>query len=108
LIQHNLEKTYPDSVSLVKPPKTTIPKTLAALPSNQYATDLELCSGKLVLDFSVFPAPIRSLSEARGEEPGADKDELLRAHGALLLASRTIRDEVDFPLCDTLGFNLMH
>lgn len=33
---------YPDSVRRVKPPNTTIPKTLAALPRSQYATDLEL------------------------------------------------------------------
>lgn len=38
-------KAYPDSVSRVRPPKTTIPKTLAALPSSQYATALELVSG---------------------------------------------------------------
>ena len=35
----------PDSVRRVNPPKTTIPKTLAAEPSSQYATDLELVSG---------------------------------------------------------------
>jgi hypothetical protein len=29
------DTAYPDSVSLVNPPKTTIPKTLAALPSSQ-------------------------------------------------------------------------
>jgi hypothetical protein len=29
----------PDSVRRVSPPKTTIPKTLAAEPSSQYATD---------------------------------------------------------------------
>jgi hypothetical protein len=29
----------------VSPPNTTIPKTLAALPSNQYATDLSLVVG---------------------------------------------------------------
>ena len=38
--------TYPDSVSRVNPPNTTIPKTLAALPSSQYATVFELVSGK--------------------------------------------------------------
>ena len=37
---------YPDSVNRVKPPKTTIPKTLAALPSSQYATILSLDLGK--------------------------------------------------------------
>jgi len=36
----------PDSVSRVRPPNTTMPKTLAALPSSQYATPLELVLGK--------------------------------------------------------------
>lgn len=36
----------PDSVSRVSPPKTTIPNTLAALPSSQYATLLSDVSGK--------------------------------------------------------------
>lgn len=36
----------PDSVSLVSPPNTTIPKTLAALPSSQYATLFSDVSGK--------------------------------------------------------------
>lgn len=40
---------YPDSVKRVRPPNTTIPKTLAALPSSQYATDFELVSGKELL-----------------------------------------------------------
>lgn len=43
----------------VNPPKTTIPNTLAALPNNQYATALELTSGKL--DFDLEPL---ALSEA--------------------------------------------
>jgi hypothetical protein len=38
--------TYPDSVNRVRPPNTTIPNTLAALPRSQYATDFELVSGK--------------------------------------------------------------
>jgi hypothetical protein len=37
---------YPDSVNLVSPPKTTIPKTLAAEPKSQYATVFEEVSGK--------------------------------------------------------------
>lgn len=49
--QGALELTYPDSVNLVNPPNTTIPNTLAALPSNQYATDLELVLGKNPLGF---------------------------------------------------------
>jgi hypothetical protein len=40
--------THPDSVRRVKPPKTTMPNTLAALPSSQYATLLELVSGQLL------------------------------------------------------------
>jgi hypothetical protein len=47
-------RTHPDSVSLVRPPNITIPKTLAALPNSQYATILPLTSGKR--DF-VFVAP---------------------------------------------------
>lgn len=39
--------TNPDSVKRVNPPKITIPKTLAALPRSQYATDLSLILGKL-------------------------------------------------------------
>jgi hypothetical protein len=35
-------------VSLVRPPNTTIPNTLAALPSSQYATLFELVLGKLL------------------------------------------------------------
>jgi len=37
---------YPDSVSRVRPPNITIPKTLAALPRSQYATALSLVAGK--------------------------------------------------------------
>lgn len=37
---------YPDSVNRVNPPNTTIPNTLAALPSNQYPTTLLVVSGK--------------------------------------------------------------
>ena len=38
-------ETYPDSVIRVRPPNTTMPKTLTALPSSQYATPLELVLG---------------------------------------------------------------
>lgn len=38
--------SYPDSVRRVKPPNTTIPKTLAALPNSQYATTFWLVLGK--------------------------------------------------------------
>lgn len=47
--------TYPDSVNRVSPPKTTIPKTLAALASSQYATVFEDASGKN--DFFLLPSP---------------------------------------------------
>jgi len=40
-------ETNPDSVKRVNPPNITIPKTLAALPRSQYATDLSLILGKL-------------------------------------------------------------
>ena len=42
-------ETNPDSVSLVRPPNTTIPKTLVALPSSQYATTFSLVSGNWAL-----------------------------------------------------------
>ena len=62
--------TYPDSVRRVNPPKMTIPKTLAALPNNQYATFLLFVSGKYDLVFAcvVRPSPpILLLSAASGE-----------------------------------------
>ena len=40
--------THPDSVNLVRPPNTTIPKTLAALPNSQYPTTVPSCFGKNV------------------------------------------------------------
>lgn len=48
---------YPDSVSRVRPPNTTMPKTLAALPRSQYATDLEVVvSGNVRFGFEASPA----------------------------------------------------
>ena len=55
--------TNPDSVKRVNPPKTTIPKTLAALPRSQYATDLWLIFGKLD-DFDVASAAPSSMAPA--------------------------------------------
>jgi hypothetical protein len=49
------EISYPDSVSLVKPPNTTIPKTLAAEPKSQYATVFEEVSGKKAFFASFAP-----------------------------------------------------
>ena len=59
----------PDSVNLVKPPNTTIPNTLAALPSSQYATDLWLTSGKpvFVLVLLVLSIPIVLLNAPSGD-----------------------------------------
>lgn len=39
----------PDSVSLVRPPKTTIPKIKVDVPTNQYPTDLGGTTSGLVL-----------------------------------------------------------
>lgn len=41
-----MDGTDPDSVSRVRPPKMTMPNTLAALPRSQYATALLLTGGK--------------------------------------------------------------
>lgn len=51
-------RTHPDSVSLVNPPKTMIPNTLAALPSNQYATLLSDLWGNQA--FAATPSAIFS------------------------------------------------
>ncbi len=59
-------KLYPDSVSLVRPPKTTMPKTLAALPRSQYATIFSLKSGKYL--FRSLAALILWLREDRGDD----------------------------------------
>lgn len=48
---------YPDSVRRVKPPNTTMPKTLAALPSSQYATLLDVVLGKLLDLLLLLPLP---------------------------------------------------
>jgi hypothetical protein len=48
-------------VRRVRPPKTTIPKTLAALPSSQYATLLEVVLGKLLDWLSVLAAASASI-----------------------------------------------
>lgn len=59
-------RLYPDSVSLVRPPKTTMPKTLAALPRSQYATIFSLTSGKCL--FRSLAALILWLKEDRGDD----------------------------------------
>lgn len=68
--RHERRCTYPDSVRRVRPPKTTMPKTLTALPSSQYATDLELVSGKdLVL--LLVPAASSEVCSRVGEGAAA-------------------------------------
>ena len=63
---------YPDSVSRVRPPKTTIPNTLAALPSSQYATDFSLLLGKKLLFVFLAFCPIDLLKDDKdGEEPAS-------------------------------------
>jgi hypothetical protein len=52
---------YPDSVRRVSPPKTTMPKTLAALPRSQYATTFDDVSGKDEFFFWLL-FPVSSLS----------------------------------------------
>ena len=54
----------PDSVNLVSPPKITIPKTLAALPNNQYATVLAEVSGKLEAFAVLVALAARSIDAA--------------------------------------------
>lgn len=63
----DMERTaHPDSVSLVHPPNTTIPNTLAALPRSQYATIFSVTSGNR--GSLLEPLPILRLRLARGEE----------------------------------------
>ena len=68
----------------MSPPKTTIPKTLAALPRSQYATALELVSGKNAF-FSGCSNRIVRLNEDNGDmvdalrAPRADVLRLLEA-----------------------------
>lgn len=50
---NELGEAYPDSVSRVRPPKTTMPNTLTADPINQYPTVLELILGN---DLAVTPS----------------------------------------------------
>jgi hypothetical protein len=79
------ETTNPDSVSLVQPPNTTIPKTLAALPRSQYATIFSVTSGNL----EVLPElPIFLLKLVKGEDtllPTAPADD---ETGCLMLKAR--------------------
>lgn len=61
--------TYPDSVRRVRPPKTTMPKTLAALARSQYAIVLEDVSGKLDFLTAVSACVIASRSRAEVLKP---------------------------------------
>lgn len=52
----------------MRPPNVTIPKTEAALPSNQYATDFELASGKNFLLAGAFAVAVMvSLRDPNGD-----------------------------------------
>jgi hypothetical protein len=93
MVMKFLGETYPDSVNLVRPPKTTIPKTLVALPRSQYATDFELVSGKNFLRAEVFTLPTFWLSEANGEGAAIV---LLARDEAAVLPYRIVRSRVDF------------
>lgn len=72
----------PDSVSRVRPPKTTMPNTLAAEPSSQYATLLLLVSGNdEALATCCVPGTMVWLSAPSGEALallGAAAEELWR------------------------------
>lgn len=61
------EMAYPDSVSRVSPPNTTSPKTLAALPSSQYATPLLEVWGKNFAFAGADFAEMFSARELKGE-----------------------------------------
>jgi hypothetical protein len=79
----------------VRPPKTTIPKTLAALPSSQYPTDFELVSGKKFLPAPLRTSPRFRLTEAKGEVAAV----LLLARDCrdVVLLYRMFRINADFP-----------
>jgi hypothetical protein len=66
-----LKGPYPDSVNLVRPPNTTIPKTLPADARSQYATVFDEVSGKNPLFAPFAPSfsalDIVWLSELKGE-----------------------------------------
>jgi hypothetical protein len=75
----------------VRPPNTTIPKTDAALPNNQYATDLELIFGKCPGNGITGSTAILREREANGEILL-----ILILGGALMVFSRTLLYDVDF------------
>ena len=93
-----LYETYPDSVNRVRPPNTTMPNTLAALPNNQYATPFEDVSGKNRLPeafaFCLSALEIVWLKELSGDAflivPGT-----VSCNVAALLLHRMFRDNVD-------------
>jgi len=65
---------YPDSVRRVRPPRITIPKTLAALPNNQYATKgLETRGNEL--GFAFFARGLASCVREPPLSPNLDKGE---------------------------------
>ena len=84
--------TYPDSVSLVRPPKTTIPKTLAALPSSQYPTAFELVSGKNFLLTVLHEVPAVWPCDGNAEAVAT-----LRDCRKVMLLYRVLRRNEEFP-----------
>jgi hypothetical protein len=63
----SMDATHPDSVKRVRPPKMTMPNTLAALPNSQYATELLVRFGKNDSCFG-FVVAVRSEKRARPTE----------------------------------------
>lgn len=64
-----LGRAYPDSVSRVNPPNTTMPKTLAALPRSQYATVLDVVLGKLLDLLSLAAAASATMVRGASDWP---------------------------------------
>jgi hypothetical protein len=76
-------------VSLVSPPNTTIPKTLAALANSQYATILSLTSGKRDLTVAVPCSSDRAAV--------VDRDAVRGVGRTLSLLLRFARYELNLP-----------
>ena len=83
---------YPDSVNLVKPPKTTRPKTPAALPSSQYATIFSLISGKNFSFLWVLLIVLLREKRGDGELKVSDSLRLPAVEACRLLDRRVVRN----------------
>ena len=73
-----------------------MPKTLAALPRSQYATDLELVSGKNFLLDALSPLLMVWLSEVNGDATGVGNAPLVCESGIAVLLYRMFGRSVDF------------